>query len=142
MPRKARVKKTVARELKRVTSPQEAQEIIEELQKEVAIAVETQPTKRVPGLTVGGTKTSYTFRDLCEMFPIVAFIPEETVGLTFQGIRVQALSGIELHAPSCFKKIYDNHRKAQREAGSKLPDTGYVPLVELGAGALPPRSEE
>ena len=139
--RKERVKRTISRELKHV-SPSEAQEIVTELKPELKAKAKSQPVERVPGLTIAGSKTTYTYRDLCEMFPIVSFIPEETIPLTFQGVSVQAIEGLEMHVPECYKRIYDNHRKALREAGKSLISMGYPTIIELGAWALPARETE
>lgn len=88
--------------------------------------------ERMPGKIVMGTKTAWTFRDMCERFPIVSFIPDETIPLTWQGVRVQALSGIEMHVPRPFYELYNRHKAELRP--HKSPP-GIV--VELGAGGLP-----
>ena len=142
MPRKARVKKTIQRELKRATNVKEAQDIISELSAEVEKKVEEFTGKRIPGMTVGGSKVSYQWSDLMDMFPVVSFIPEETIPLTFQGVMVQALAGIEMHVPKCFKDIYDRHVRERRSAAKSIPHLGYETTIALGAGALPPRTEE
>jgi hypothetical protein len=90
--------------------------------------------ERIPGKRVQGQKTTWTFKDCERMFPIVDFVSDETIPLNFQGIKVQLRSGVEYHLPSCFKKIYDDHRRAARP---EAPPPGVT--VELGAGPLPPR---
>lgn len=140
--RKATVKRKAQRDLKRATTPVEAREIINELKEEIEPKAESFPKGKVPGITIGGTKVGYNYQDLCKMFPIVSFTPDETIPLNFQGVRVQAISGIEMHVPKCFKNIYDEHRRRLRETGAKLPEnTGYFNLVELGAGGLPLEKE-
>jgi len=145
MPRKTRVKRAISQDVKRATSAEEAKEVLEEITQELESKVveeaEMKVTGRKPGVTVGGTKTTYTYRDLCEMFPIVKFTPEETIPLTFQGVRVQALANIEMHVPECFEKIYRQHRKTLSTAGRTLPQLGYENVVELGIGALPPENK-
>ena len=70
---------------------------------------------------------------------IVAFIPEKTVPLLINGVRVQALAGIEMHVPKAFKDIYDRSGRASREpVGAHLQQMGYDATVALGAGALEP----
>ncbi len=135
--RKASVKRKALRDLKRATTPVEAQEIIEELKADIDPRAESFEGRK-PGVIVGGTKVGYTYPGLCEQFPIVTFTPEETIKLTFQGITVQAIAGMEMHVPQCFKELYDNHRKALRNVGGALPNLGFYNLVELGIGALPP----
>ena len=140
--KKTRVKRRVTQALRRSMTPEDAQEVIAEVAIEVQQKVETQPKIRTPGSIVAGSKVAYTYQDLCKMFPIVTFTPEETIGLTFQGIRVQALEGKEMHVPKCFKNIYDQHRAAMRYGARGMPQVGYVNVEELGAGALPSRATE
>jgi len=135
--RKASVKRKATRVLNRAETPVQAEEIIEELRKEIAPKAEAHPGENVPGITYGGTKKGYSYQNLLEMFPVVTFTPERTVGLTFQGVRVQAIGGTEMHVPSCFKKIYDESRRRQMEAQGLTIDRGYITTVALGAGALP-----
>lgn len=88
--------------------------------------------ERVPGKKVKGQKTPWTYKDMCERFEIVAFIPDETIPLNWNGVKVQAFSGIEMHVPKPFYELYNSHKAALRP--QKAPP-GIV--VELGAGALP-----
>ncbi|KKL71581.1 hypothetical protein LCGC14_2093520 [marine sediment metagenome] len=104
--RAEKTKRKVKRAMKKITIPAEAREVAAELLRDAEIKVETTPTGRVPGLTIGATKTTYNYQDLVRMFPIVSFIPEETIPLTFQGVKVQAYVGIEMHVPKCFKDIF------------------------------------
>ncbi len=90
--------------------------------------------ERIPGKLVHGQKTIWTYKDCLDRYEVVSFIPEETIPLNFNGVKVQAFSGIEMHVPKCFKKVYDDHRKALRP---ESPPPGVT--VELGAGPLPPR---
>jgi len=133
--RAKRVKKSVKRDLTRIIAPKEAVEVIKEIKEELETKVEETPKGRVPGLTVGGTKTTYTYQDLVNIFPIVSFIPEETVPLTYQGVRVQAYYGVEMHVPKCFKDVYDHSRFEQRQRTKTVQEAG---LLDLGVGDLPP----
>jgi len=133
--RAEKTKRKVKRAMKKITIPAEAREVAAELLRDAEIKVETTPTGRVPGLTIGATKTTYNYQDLVRMFPIVSFIPEETIPLTFQGVKVQAYVGIEMHVPKCFKDIYDNHRKEKRQIQKTLKEAG---ILDLGVGGLPP----
>ena len=134
---KVRATRTATRALKRTESPEEAKEVLAEITAEVEQRILTHSEGRVPGQEVHGHKVAYNYQDLVKMFPIATFTPEETLPLTYQGVTVAALSGIEMHVPQCFKNIYDNHRRMQREV-HRLPDRGYIPEIGLGAGALPP----
>ena len=133
--RAKRVKKSVKRDLTRIVAPEEAVEVIEEIKQELETKVEETPKGRVPGLTIGGSKTTYTYQDLVKIFPVVSFIPEETIRLTYQGVPVQAFSGIEMHVPKCFKDIYDRHRFELRQHSKNVKEAG---LLDLGVGELPP----
>lgn len=141
MSRKAIVKRVVQRDLRRASNAEEAQEIVAELEKEVEAKVQEFKGKRIPGTIVGGTKVAYNYSDLVAMFPIVSFIPQETIPLTFQGVQVYAISSVEMHVPKCFKDIYDRHVR-EKSRPNKLPEMGYFNTIELGAGALPPRETE
>jgi len=139
-PRKRRVKKQVTRQLKSV-SPAEAARIADELKAEAEKVVEAQPTERVPGSTVQGVKVTYNMSDLKEIYGLCSFTPMETLPLNCQGVRLQAIAGVELvDVPICFKTIYENHMREQIAAGkmSHLEGMGFESTVELGAGALPP----
>ena len=135
--RKKLTKRSVARDIKRIPDANEAMAVLDELKEEVGQRVIEQPTERVPGLTVGGTKTTWTYKDCEDKFPYVKFMAEETVPLTFQGVTVQAFAGFEMHVPECFKKIYDNHRKEARLASKdSYKEAGLRDLGPMVAGAL------
>ena len=135
MPRK---KHMVKREIRRITSTaasaqeaaQAAHEVAEELDRK---AVTEEAEKDTPGSIRGGFKKTATYSDLKKMFPMAKFTPEETIPLTFNGVRVQALAGYEMEVPQCFKDIYDKHRRAP-SATNELRKQGYV--VDEGVGAL------
>ena len=131
----ARVKREVKRTLRKARTPEDVTEVLSEIKGEIEERAEVTPKERIPGMVVGGAKVPYTFKYLCKIFPMVQFTPEETVGLTYQGVRVQALSGRELTVPLCYKTIYDQHRHPKGNL-EELKSLGIN--VELGAGALPP----
>lgn len=129
---KAKVKRKVKRELRIERQPEDALDVLEELKGEVEAKIEETPVGRVPGRIVDGVKTAYTYQDLVDMFPIVTFTPEDTLPLNFNGVRVQAIAGVEMHVPSVYKEIYDNHRKALR----KIKPDEFDGYVLPGAGAF------
>lgn len=88
---------------------------------------------RVPGKVVRGIKTAWTYKDMCEKFPIVDFVPRETIKVTWNGVMVQLYAGVEFHVP---KPIYDlyNRRLAELDRKPNIPGV----IVEIGAGPLPP----
>ena len=87
---------------------------------------------RVPGRIVRGEKTSWTYQDMVKRFPIVSFIPDDTIPLTWNGVKVQAITGLEMHVPKPFYEIYQRRKASMRP--QKAPP-GII--VELGAGAFP-----
>lgn len=143
-------KKKTTRE-KRVDQLRPAGERIKELANELAEAdaqllkeyllkhVEEEMGPRVPGKVVKGQKTIWTYGDMVERFPIVSFVPDETIPLTWNGVKVQAYSGIEMHVPKPFYDIYRQHKSEQMKSAKSLPDLGFESIVQLGAGALPPQ---
>jgi len=89
--------------------------------------------ERVPGKTVKGVKTMWTYQDLCNRFSMVSFIPDETIPLTYNGVKVWAFAGIEMKVPKPFQNIYEQHKAELRP---RKPMDGIT--IDLGAGALPP----
>ena len=133
MPRKKeRVKRKVIRDLKLAMNPQDAKEIVEELQEEAANIPEIPP-ERVPGATIHGMKVIWTYKDMVAKFPIVAFTPEENVPLTWNGVTVQAIVNQEMHVP---KPFHDLYRKWRRGAPVKAELIGTGITIEPAAGML------
>jgi len=136
--RKASVKRKATRDLKRATTPIEAKEIIEELSKELESQADNFPKGgQIPGVTYGGNKAGYTYQHLCKMFPVVSFTPDETIPLTWNGVSVMAISGLEMHTPKCFKDLYDRHRQAVRESFREVRKLNPDLIIDVGAGPLP-----
>ena len=132
-----RVKKQLERTIKSVPVA-DLREIVDEISFEADERIQNESGgERVPGKVVNGQKTIYTENDLIKMFPIVTFTPEETVPLIFNGVRYQAMNGVEMHVPQCIKEIYDRHKRELRKR-PELPEEGYVNEVALGVGALEP----
>ena len=139
MPRKKEaVRRGVERLAQQAKNPKEALDVLK------AVTAEVDKQAESAGLHEGeigtlrnGNKITPSYADLCKQFPIVSFTPEETIGLGFQGVRVQALAGIEMHVPKCFKDIYDNHRRSvtnSRKLNNELAQFGIN--VESGAGGI------
>lgn len=82
--------------------------------------------ERMPGRRVKGQKTIWTYHDMVERFDIVDFTPEETIPLSWNGVKVQAYAGIEMHVPKPFYDLYNKHR---REAASQKAPPGISILV-------------
>ena len=134
--RAKRTKRKVKATIRKVIDPQETKDLLEELVEEAEQKIEEKPTGRVPGLTIGSTKTIYTYQDLEKMFPYVSFRPEETIPLTFQGVKVQCFAGFEMHVPKCFKDIYDNHRREKGRHAETLREANMEDLGVLPAGGI------
>ena len=135
---KERVKRRVKQELKRARSPEVVREVLQELERVAAVAVTEKQEGKVPGQTRAGTKTSYTYQDLCLMFPIVSFAPDETILLTFNGVAVQAFSGVEMHVPKCFQDVYRSHQRATRDSLKDLRNERLGLDIVPGGGPLAP----
>lgn len=79
---------------------------------------ENQRGERTPGSIVAGRKTPTTMIDVKKMFPEVTFVPDESLPVSFNGVKVHLRSGEEITVPSIFKGIYDDHRRAMRQAAN------------------------
>ena len=112
---------------------EEAKEKVVELIDSVVKEQEEIQATRIPGRVVRGTKTPWTRGDVDRAFPPVTFTPEETIPVTYNGVRYLLIADVECCVPSCIKDIYDNHRKAVRR-GTHIPGV----TVWGGAGPLPP----
>jgi len=128
------IKKQVRRSLSKVQSADEAQAIAEELTDEFKQVVETTPEEIKPGMTLNGNKVPFTYKYLCEIFPIVSFIPDMNIKFTYQGVPVQLYAGIECHIPKIYKDLYDRPRAINNDTNKTLREMGITP--ELGAGSL------
>uniref|UniRef100_A0A6M3IHM4 Uncharacterized protein n=1 Tax=viral metagenome TaxID=1070528 RepID=A0A6M3IHM4_9ZZZZ len=144
---KERVKRLIKKDVKRAMTTKEGAEAVAEVSREMSLEPGESPAitaamagvapgtiVRIPGSIKGDTKVIYTEEDLLRMFPLVTFTPEETLPLTFQGIRVQALAGVEFTVPKCFKDIYDRSRRPKTAMKKELADMGIK--IDEGAGAL------
>ena len=134
--RAKRVKKQLERTIKSVPVS-DLKQIVEEISSGADERIQNESGDRQPGRIVDGQKTIYTYADLVHMFPLVKFTPEETIPLSFNGVRVQAFNGIEMTVPQCYKDIYDQHKRELRKS-PRLPVEGYVNEIALGVGALEP----
>ena len=108
---------------------QEAQDAIAQLVDE---AIEETTGERVPGKIVKGLKTPWTAKDIERVFPLCEFTPEETIPVTYQGVKYQLFSGVSMVTPTIIRDIYLEHRRKMRRVGSELAGRG----VEIAAGAL------
>ena len=135
--RAERVKRQVKRSLKLVPR-EELERVVEEVASETEAVIDAVPEGSKPGDVVNGYKVAWTWSEMLKQFPVVTFTPEETIPLTWNGVKVQALAQTEMHVPQPFKMIYDQHRREMGKAAS-LSDRGeYINTIALGAGALEP----
>ncbi len=139
MPRtkRTRAEKEIKATLARV-APEEVAGILETaIEESIPRAQERLDKSALPGQTVNGLKKPWTFEAIKKIFPIVSFIPEETICLTWNGVRQQCYSGVEMHTPKCFYDIYLRYRSETRKAAGALPrDMGFEVTIGIGAGAL------
>jgi hypothetical protein len=111
-----------------------AAQVLEEAEDKVEQrAIDEKNTK--PGQVVNGFKRAWTMKECEAAFPVKVFMPEETVPLTWNGLRVQAIAGVQMAVPECFYDIYVKHREALRKK-PELPDRGMSNIVMLNAGPL------
>lgn len=135
--RKARAKKDVKRALRKI-APEDVEAILKG-EKAIAEQKVVERKERVPGLVVEGVKTSWTRKDIEERFPVVEFLSEENIVITWNGVPYQLLQGATHYLPSVIRDTYLNHRKQLRMAGkASTEDRGFSTITDLGAGALPP----
>jgi len=137
--RSERIKRRVKRSLKQVPK-EELQKVVEEVIDEADSELDeiVFPKGAQPGDVINGFKVGWTESELNKRFPIVKFIPEETIPITWNGIRYQCFAQVEMHVPEPVKEIYDRHRREQARATVNLEADGFVPIINLGAGALEP----
>ncbi len=133
-------KKRAQRQVKqavRKLDPQEVKEVLNMASPETLASIPNIPV-RVPGSKVAGTKVGYTHQDLCRVYGIAEFTPEETKSVTLQGISYQLISGVSMAVPKEVIRIYERSRRITREAANNMPrDQGFETITQLGAGALP-----
>jgi len=135
--RAERVKRSVKRSLKLVPK-EELEKVVEEVVSETDEALEVIPEGAKPGDVVNGFKVAWTYDQMLKNFPIVTFTPEETVPLTWNGVKVQALAMVEMHVPEPFKEIYDRHRREINKRLTLNNREGLITEIGIGLGALEP----
>lgn len=113
----------------------EAKQVIEEFVEQTIKEKEEAQAERVPGMTLHGVKTSWRRSDVDKAFPICSFIPDETIPVTYNGVRYQLLSGIECLVPTIIRDIYNDRRRRIRETDKLLKSSNV--FIERGVGGLP-----
>jgi len=123
----------------RKVEPTEARAVLEELGKETEAVIEQSSGKRTPGLTIGDRKTPYTHRDLCDIYGVVEFIPDETKPVTVSGVRYQCIANVSMAVPTVVRDVFYRSKREAREAALSLPrDSGFETMIGLGQGSLEP----
>ena len=112
----------------------EAKEVVEELLDAVVKEREEIEGQRIPGRVIRGAKTPWTRRDVDNVFPPVTFIPEETIPVTYNGVRYQLFSDVEMTVPSIIRDIYVEHRRRARQ--SVTQSLASIGVDILGQGGL------
>lgn len=119
---------------------------VEEAIAEVTEEVMRDTSDLPPGTVIGkGTqrarKVPWTMATIREVYPDITFTPEQTLPVTFNGVSMHLVSGVEVTCPSVFKGLYDDYRASVRRHGSGNVATPYGGVTVLsGAGALPPET--
>lgn len=130
-------KRKVKRALKLVPK-EELERVVEEVAESAEAELDFIPEGSKPGDIVNGYKVGWTWTKMKETFPLVIFTPEETIPLSFNGVRVQAIAQVEMKVPEPFKRIYDQHRKEMAKIPQMGDKDGFVTTLGLGLGGLEP----
>ena len=146
MPRPKRIVRRQLDDIIRQVPAEEAAEMAAEIAdaaEEKADRTAVALAERIPGTIINGKKVPWTEKALRERGHVVVdWVSEETVLLSWQNLQYQCIAGATCHAWDVFKQVYDSHRREMRASVKHLTETGLVGVIELGAGALPPRNEE
>ncbi len=108
---------------------EETREAVKQLVEDV---VEETTSGRVPGKVVKGLKTPWMAKDIEKVFPLCEFTPEETIPVTYNGVKYQLFAGVSMATPTIIRDIYLEHRRKMRRIGAELVGRG----IEVAAGAL------
>lgn len=111
-----------------------AKEAVNQLVETTILEQEEESAERIPGRVIKGTKTPWTRKDVDNAFPLCTFTPDETLPVTYNGVRYQLISGLEMLAPSIIRDIYLDSRKRRMEAAKNMRMLGVT--VDPGVGAL------
>lgn len=130
--RKARAKKEVKRAVRKI-EPEVMQEIVGELSSKA----EKPVVERHPGVKIEGNKVPWTIQEFLAL-PKEKHFVEETERFNWNGIRIQLIAGAEHELPSAFWNWYRQRRANMRKKTEFGVDSGFVPVVNLGAGAMRP----
>ena len=116
-----------------------AQKAVSAFVKETVREEVDEVTERVPGKVVRGVKTTWTRRDMDEIYGVCSFTPYHTMPVTVNGQRYQLLSDVEMTVPTIIRDTYLGSLKRQRLGGKGLAESGFGGIVvSTGAGGLPP----
>ena len=83
-----------------------------------------KPTERLPGSHIysGAGKLSgkvpWTHKKCEEAFGIVEYTPDETLPVTYNGVRVMCFAGLPMLMPGCHKAILER-RKQKKQSGQR-----------------------
>jgi hypothetical protein len=134
--RKEKARRQVKQALRKVT-PEDIDNILKEQEEIVTQQKETK--KDEPGSTRPDsmTKVPWTWRALCDKYPIVEIFPQETEKFNYCGIDVQLIAGAVHYVPEPFKSEYLRKLSDRRRKPDVKNAQGFETIVELGAGPLP-----
>ena len=134
MPRKTvkKAKREVAQILNRAEDPNA---VLTELAKDTKQEAIEATEERMPGKVVRGQKTSWTLKDVENIFPICEFTPDDTVQVTWNGVMIQFIAGCSQIMPTCFRDLYLETKRRTRASKPIMVSTGKID-IEPGAGAL------
>ena len=114
-------------------------QLLEDLKEAIEVQDDPIPVNRKPGekYRVGGKtfKVPWTKKDVEEIYPLVEFIPEETLKMVYQGLGYQLIADRVCKVPSIIRELYVEKRKKERELGRGvyLADGSFEPVRATGA---------
>jgi len=103
---------------------------------EEGIVVKDTKQEIKPGQTIHGSKVPWTRQDVEKAFPICAFVPDETIPVTYNGVMYQLIAGVECLVPTIIRDIYQDYRRAKVGFGKNIMTSMGKVQVDPGAGTL------
>lgn len=113
-------------------SEQKLKELVDAVAKEKV----AESTPHIPGAKTSFGKVPWTRTAFEAKFSKITFTPEETIPITWNGLRYQLIADMETSVPFPIKQIYDEWRKNQRIGHKSVTLTDGTVINLVGVGAL------
>ncbi len=118
-------------------------EIEQEVKEKVGELVQRQVDDKLaednnrPGMPVKGVgKVPWTMKEIEKVFPVVEYVPDETMPVTWNGVKIQCFAGVSQLMPSCFRDVMENRKRKMRRVNENVRNLG----ITIQSGALGPPS--